>query len=60
MARAVDFAVPLPSYTLLPLLDQCLSPHSPYLTFVTRRQPVPHGGITFDLYSIIAHFWLNS
>jgi len=48
MACAVDFAVPLPSYTLLPLLDQCLSPHFPYLTFVTRRQLVPHGGITFD------------
>jgi hypothetical protein len=30
MARAVDFAVPLASYTLLPLLDRCLSPHSPY------------------------------
>jgi hypothetical protein len=28
MARAVDFAVPLASYALLPLLDQCLSPHS--------------------------------
>ncbi len=27
MARAVDFAVPLPSYTVLPLLDQRFSPH---------------------------------
>jgi len=38
MARVVDFAVPLASYTLLPLLDRCLSPHFPYLSFETRRQ----------------------
>ena len=38
MARAVDFAVPLASHTLLPLLDRCLSSHFPYLSFVTRRQ----------------------
>src|SRR5206468_8390269 len=38
MARAVDFALPLGSYTVLPLLDQCFSPHSLYLSFVTRRQ----------------------
>jgi hypothetical protein len=38
MARAVDFAVPLASHTLLPLLDRCFSPQFPYLSFVTRRQ----------------------
>jgi hypothetical protein len=38
MAREVDFAVPLASYALLPLLDQCLFPQFPYLSFVTHRQ----------------------
>jgi hypothetical protein len=28
--HTVDFAVPLGSYTLLPLLDQCFSPHLPF------------------------------
>ena len=38
MARAVDFAVPPASHTLLPLLDRCLFPQFSYLSFVTRRQ----------------------
>jgi len=38
VARAVDFAVPLPSYTVLPLLDQCFCPHFTYLRFESRRQ----------------------
>jgi len=38
MTRAVDFAVPLASYSVLPLLDQCLYLQLPYLTFVTWRQ----------------------
>ncbi len=38
MARAVEFAVPLASHTLLSLLDRCLVPQLSYLSFVTRRQ----------------------
>jgi len=38
MSRAVDFAVPLLSYSVLPLLDQRLWPHFLYLSFETRRQ----------------------
>ncbi len=38
MARAVRFAVPLASHTLLSLLDRCLVPQLSYLSFVTRRQ----------------------
>src|SRR5207249_4403049 len=39
MARAVDFAVPLRSYTLVPLLDQCFSePFLPAFPFVGRSK----------------------
>jgi len=38
MTRAVDFAIPLVNYSVLSLLDQCLSSRSLYLTFVARRQ----------------------
>ena len=38
MVRAERFAVPFASHTLLSLLDRCLFPHFPYLSFVTRRQ----------------------
>jgi hypothetical protein len=34
----VASASPPESYTVFPLLDQCFSPHSLYLSFETRRQ----------------------
>jgi hypothetical protein len=38
MARAMDCAILLASYTVLPFLDQRLSAQSLYLSFATRRQ----------------------
>jgi hypothetical protein len=41
MVRAVDFAVPLRSYSFLPLLDKRFSAHFPYQGSKLAIKPVP-------------------